>query len=284
MKFVFFGYDHSVDIAVRLIQEGHGLMAIYTFPCDNMFAFNLEIQAFARAIDVPVFDTPITVQDIEDLTAQGCELFFSCGYPYKIPPIDFSRAYGVNLHPSLLPRVRSVMPTPYIILHEPTAAGLTLHKLSQEFDSGDILAQKPVAIDAQTDVEVLNARLGMASPDFAAEIVRHLPEYWAKAAPQDESKASHYPLPREEIRVLDWTKTAEELNRMGRAFGRFGTVATVRDRNGEIQKLVVFQSNAWKEAHSHAAGEILRSSLREVVIAVNDGYICLKEFQIMQSP
>ena len=42
MKIVFIGYDYTFDLAARLIEDGHEIIKIYTFQCDNVFAFNIQ--------------------------------------------------------------------------------------------------------------------------------------------------------------------------------------------------------------------------------------------------
>ena len=282
MKFVFFGYDQSLDIAAHLVDEGHELTQLFTFPCDNMFAFNTHTLAYSQHHNIPCTQEKITKAQINDLVQKGVTLFLSCGYPYKIPPIDETVAYGVNLHPALLPKARGIMPTPYIIMEEPNAAGMTLHKLAPRIDAGDILAQYPVPIDETTDIDVLTARLGLHAPDFVLQSLNDLENLWKNAQPQDESKASTYPAPDETMRHMDWTQDVQTLNKKARAFGRYGTTAIITNTMGQSQKLAVYQSTAWKEAHNHAPGQLMRSSPREVVLAVQDGYICLKEFQIIE--
>ena len=50
MKFVYFGYDMMLGCARRLIADGHQLAGIFTFPCDNVFNFNIETVALARQL------------------------------------------------------------------------------------------------------------------------------------------------------------------------------------------------------------------------------------------
>lgn len=282
MKIVFFGYDQSLDIAQRLIADGHDIVAIQTFPCDNMFAFNTQTQAFAQHFNIPISSHKITAQEIESLIQlHGAEVFLVCGYPYKVPPIPHNRAYGINLHPALLPRVRGIMPLPYIIMHEPDAAGLTLHKLTDGFDAGDIIAQIPLKLGKSENVDLLNARLGIAAPDFVARTLQNLSKLWENATPQDHANASHYSAPTQNIRTLDFSQNTQDLHKLLRAFGRFGAFATIHNDMGQSQNFIVYQAHTWQESHNIPAGRLIKSSPREIIITVNDGYICLNEFQVI---
>ncbi len=281
MKIAFLGYDYTLDIAQRLIADRHEIIHIFTFPCDGVFAFNNQISDFARHFAIPISEHKIEWQNINNLIKQGCELFLCAGYPYKIPPID-DKAFGINLHPSLLPRGRGIMPLPYIIMNDDKAAGFTVHKLTNSFDTGDILYQEAISIDEHTDVETLSAKIAVRAPDIISKIIGDINRYWNNASAQDNENASSYPAPSEKLRTINWDSTAKELRLKGRAFGRFGMLATVKNNMGEEQKLAVFNFSTWEEDHNHAAGLLLRSSPREIIVAVKNGYICLKEFQVIE--
>lgn len=79
------------------------------------------------------------------------------------------------------------------------------------------------------------------------------------------------------MRTLDWHSDVAALNKKGRAFGRFGVLAHIQG-----QTFVVFNFKGWGEAHDNAPGDVVLSSQREIVIAVRDGYVCLKEFQVLR--
>ena len=48
MKFVYFGYDFMLGTVHRLLDDGHELAGIFSFPCDNVFNFNVETTALAK--------------------------------------------------------------------------------------------------------------------------------------------------------------------------------------------------------------------------------------------
>lgn len=281
MKFCFFGYDHTLDIAQRLVADGHQLMHVFTFPCDNQFVFNQQIKYFAAQSKVQITEEPIKPKDVKRLIKKGCKLFFSSGYPHKIPPVPEDKAYAINLHPAHLPKARGVMPLPFIINEAPEAAGFTFHKMTEEFDAGDILFQQSIKIDDTDDIETLSSKIALQCPLKASEIIGNIEEYWENAKSQNHKNASSYPEPSEEFRTLNWSENTETLNKKCRAFGRFGIIANISNDQGHTHKLAVYNASTWKEKHAFEAGTLLRSQPREIVIATLDGYICMKEFQII---
>ncbi len=283
MKFCFFGYDHTLDVMQRLMDDGHEAVQVFTFKCDNHYSYNKEIKALCAQQNIPITQGRMTDDNITTLIDKGCELFLSSGYPYKIPPIDENKAYGLNIHPTLLPRARGIMPQPYVIMDEPEAAGFTIHKLTQDYDAGDILFQKATPLDDTTDIETLAARISVNMPAGASEVVNNIETYWKEAKPQNPKDATYYNEPDTVFRTLHWNDPVETLLKKGRAFGRYGVFANVTNRFGQNQKLAVFAFNGWKEQHNHEPGTLIRSFPREITIAVNGGFLCLKEFSPIRS-
>ena len=274
MKFVYLGYDMTCHVPARLLEDGHELIGVCSFATDNVFSFNGETLELAETLGVPAQITPFTSKDIEKYIAKGAELFIAAGYPHKIPPIDESYAKGINLHPALLPKGRGIMPTPYIIMNHPEAAGISAHKLSQNFDAGDILKQIKLPVSARETVETLSARIAMRLPDMMSDIIQNLDQYWKNAIPQDESQALHFSPPDDNTRTLDWTKSVKDIDATARAFGRYGSIANI-----EGEHWIVYALDAWEEPHTLKPGSIACLLPREIIMTAKDGFVCLKDLQ-----
>ncbi len=89
-------------------------------------------------------------------------------YGAKVP------AGGLNLHPSLLPKYRGATPVPYQILGGETEGGITIIKMTKEFDAGPIVAQEKVAILPQDTTPDLLRRCFTAG---AKLLIKILPDY-----------------------------------------------------------------------------------------------------------
>ncbi len=282
MKFIYFGYDFMLPCVSALMNDGHELGGVFTFECDNISMFNQCTIALAQGCGVPVILGKPQDIHIENFIAEGAKAFIAAGYPYKIPaitpdidnPIDNPKAYGINIHPSLLPKGRGIMPSPYILTDHPEASGLSIHKLTQDFDAGDILDQVALPLNPNENVETLSARMVMAAPAILSRIMSNLPKYWSNATPQDESQASYFPLPSEDMRTLDWSKSIHDIDKTARSFGRYGTLA-----HFDEQFWLVYDHDVWKEEHKHTPGEVVCRLGTQITIAALDGFVCLKDLK-----
>jgi methionyl-tRNA formyltransferase len=272
MKFAFLGYDFAINTLYRLLNEDHELTAIYSFPCDNVFNFNSELQKCAKNLNIPFTETPITQANIKNNINEGTELFLSIGYLYKIPEIDENEAKAVNIHPSFLPAGRGLMPLPHIIINHPEAAGITAHKTINRVDAGDILVQKPLPLNDDETVETLATRIALAMPDMVAELLKDLPSYWNHAVAQDETKASLFPPPDDAMRTINWQDSVKKIKTLHRAFGKFGVLFSLENKIWAAYSL-----SGWEEPHNHINRTCIHITPREIVIAAADGYICITQ-------
>ena len=74
------------------------------------------------------------------------------GYPWKIPVSEKIRQ--LNIHPAYLPIGRGSWPM-LVAIQRGTDSGVTLHKLSEQFDAGDILLQEKIKIEQEDHLVTL---------------------------------------------------------------------------------------------------------------------------------
>ncbi len=274
MKFVFFGYDFMIGVVKRLLDDGHTLGGLYSFPCDGIFNFNNELLAMATAHNIPFSLEKPVAEDIKGYISAGCTCFVSAGYLYKIPSIDERHAYGINLHPSYLPKGRGIMPTPYILTRYPEAAGVSIHKLTDRFDGGDVLIQRKINLSSNETVESYSARIALHAPDMVSDVVQNLEHMWLHATPQNEAESSHFSMPDNHMRVLDLSKDVHIIKAIGRAFGRYGTIMKL---DGVYN--VVYDFDVIEEAHNHRIGKIIIHQPKQLILSAKNGYVVIKEWK-----
>jgi len=124
----------------------------------------------------------------------------------------------LNVHASLLPRWRGAAPIQAAILAGDSETGVTIMKMDQGVDTGEILNQRALKIEEDDTAGSLSARLSQLGEDLLTET---LPLYLSgelKPQPQDGNKATHAPMLKKEDGLLDFTKPAGELVRHVHAF------------------------------------------------------------------
>jgi methionyl-tRNA formyltransferase len=270
MKLAFFGFDLLASCLEALLAEAdHSVMTIFCPVRDNKHSFNLRVTSLAAQAKIPVLFGPPTEAQVKDLLSHGCDCLVSAAYHYRIPVNPNMR--GVNIHPTLLPLGRGPTPLPYLINEHPEAAGISLHKLAKDFDAGDILAQTPLPLLSNEDLETLTVRLQMAAPKFLLSCLGNLDQLWKEAVPQ--RGGSYWTRPSDHYRTIKWTESVRIIDRLVRAFGKIGTNAIFDQKQWHVTA-----ASVWEEEHSFAPGTVAHRSNNEIVVAAGDGYVLLKQF------
>ena len=195
MKIAYIGIDLFFDALEALVDSGCEVEEIFTCETDNKTEFNLKICEYARKHRIPCKMSRVAESDIERLKNNGVSFAVCGGYYFKIPwntdlPI-------VNIHPSLLPVGRGAWPMPQTILRGYEKSGVTIHKITEEFDAGDILLQREFGLDSEEThqsfmrkaCELASSMMRELAEDFDGLYETAKPqvlgEYWESPTPED---------------------------------------------------------------------------------------------------
>ncbi len=157
-----------------------------------------RLQAWAPDLIVVAAFGQILRQNVLDLPPQGC----------------------INVHASLLPRWRGAAPIPAAIRAGDAESGITIMQMDAGMDTGPILAQRSVPLDPRETGQSLHDRLALLGGELLLET---LPGYLSgqiqpRPQPDDPALITHAPPLKKEDGLIDWTRSAIEIDRLVRAF------------------------------------------------------------------
>lgn len=280
MKIIFAGTPDFAAVALREVAAaGHEVVLVLTQP-DRPGGRGMALQAspvkkVAVAQGWPVYQ-PATLREVpaqEPLHKVGAEAMLVVAYGLILPQavLDIPPLGCFNIHASLLPRWRGAAPIQRAILSGDDETGVCFMQMEAGLDSGPVLARARTPIRADDTGGSLHDRLAEMGAVLAVETLAQLPlvpqeqstEGVTYAAKIDKSEA-----------VIDWRKTAMELDRCVRAFNPFPGVQT---RMGGVGVKI------WEarpvEGGVAPAGEILSVSKSGITVACGEGALCIKELQ-----
>lgn len=171
-------------------------------------------------IEYDSLDDVFFINKIKDLNA---DIAVVCSFNYKIPKamLEGVKDGFINVHPSLLPKYRGPNPYSAVIINGETETGLTLHFMNETFDTGDIIAQKKVAL---SDVETMGTLFNRTNILALDMLLDSLKKYEASKLPREKQQEGKFPvgsLLTEEALFIDYNKTAVESERLIRALNPF---------------------------------------------------------------
>lgn len=131
--------------------------------------------------------------------------------------LDLPRHGMLGVHPSLLPKYRGAAPVAWALLNGETATGVTIFRLNERLDAGELLTQRRVAIEHTDDAEALTGRLAQLGAEELVRGVAQLEAGQARWTPQDDAQATFAPKLTKAQGRVNWSEPAEVIERLVRA-------------------------------------------------------------------
>jgi methionyl-tRNA formyltransferase len=156
----------------------------------------------------------------EEAAAAGAGLLVCFAYGRIFGPkfLSLFPLGGINIHPSLLPKYRGASPIQQAILNGDTRTGVSIQKLAPKMDTGDIVAQTEFSLDGQETGETLGARVSEVAAVLLRETLFRIAETGAVEGKPQEGPASYCPLIEKNLGLINWEKSAQDIDRMIRAY------------------------------------------------------------------
>ncbi len=248
MKIVFMGTpEFSVAILEALINSNYEVAAVITNPDAPIGRKQILTPSPVKQLiangkwPIEVFQ-PATKSELlaisHKLLAIKPDLAIVAAYGKIIPKniLDIPRYGTINVHPSLLPKYRGASPIQNAILNGDKETGITIMKVDEEMDHGNIISNLKTQISKVDTYDSLSQKLAISGAEL---LIKVIPDYISgkiKPVEQKHTEATYTKIIKKEDGKIDWSKSAEEIERMIRAFYPWPTAWTVW--NGKILKIL----------------------------------------------
>jgi len=223
----------------------------------------------AMLLDLPLaeVETVKTGAGFKDLAASMPDVIAVVAYGEILPPtvLHVPTIAPVNLHFSLLPRLRGATPVQTALLLGHDVTGVSTIVMDRGLDTGPVILQREEPIGPADDAGTLGARLAAIGAEVLVESIDMLGAGPVAPRPQDHSLATFAPKFAPHERVLDWSNPAGMLVNLVRALSpEPAAVTTFRDDG-----MKVFRAEA-VDAEGEP-GRIVDVSKDGIVVATADG-------------
>lgn len=265
IKVVYLGMDVLLGCLELLVQTGYEVVHVGTMP-DDAYDRTCRIQDYAEQHQIPCSTKRLTREQLEQFEEMGAGLMIVAGYVWKIPLSRIIRQ--VNIHPAYLPVGRGSWPMPAAILRGEDS-GVTLHRLSEGFDEGDILLQERIAVGAEETLETLTCRIQELAACLLGRFLEQPDWFWQHAVSQGAGE--YWDEPRDEERTFALSDAPEKISRIVRAFYGYGSLCRLRGLTIEVIRGRVVEQAKYVEDTKDG----------ELSLRLSDAVLCCEEWQIV---
>lgn len=224
MRIVSFGFQTwGVRTLQALIDLGHDVALSVTHPAsDDSYKgiFSDSVEDLARARGIPVHLTERVDNETIDLVkrAEPDVIVVNSWYTWMPPELYNLPPHGtLNLHDSLLPKGTGFSPVIWSLISGEAQIGLTVHRMDEDLDTGDILVQHSLPIGPKdTGTELVERGIDLI-PGALKEALNALESGNPQWRPQNKATRTYFHKRSERDSLIDWSWPAEDLERLVRA-------------------------------------------------------------------
>ncbi len=242
MKILFLGSSRfSLIVLQKMLEEGIDVCTVITQPDrpsgrgHKLTPTEVKTFALERGIEVKTFDKLRLHMD--EVKAIDFDLSVVASFGQILPNEFLEHRLCINVHPSLLPKYRGASPIQSAILNGDKQSGVSIMKVAQEVDAGDIILQKQVAVENEYYLQ-LEDKLAKLGGEMVAEVVKNYQKGQITFTPQQHEKAVKVGKFSKEDGLLDFSLKADELVCKVRALSEeVGTYFVLNQLNIKVEKL-----------------------------------------------
>ena len=189
--------------------------------------------------------------------------------------------YGTfNLHASLLPDYRGAAPINWVLINGETKTGVSTFFIDEKIDTGEMILQKEVEIDATDSAGSLHDKLMEIGSDLVLKTVKLIETNTVKTNPQPDQVdiKTAYKLNKDNCKI-DWNNSTQVIFNKVRGLNPYPAAWTVLYNDTEKLNIKIYEVETLKEDHKNSVGTI-QADKKEVKVSVPEGFIILKTIQL----
>ena len=171
------------------------------------------VKKLATENNITVLQPEKVRNNYDEILALKPDIIITCAYGQIIPKalLDYPKYGCINVHASLLPKLRGGAPIHRSIIEGYKKTGITIMYMDEAMDSGDIISQAETDILDTDNLETLSNRLSVMGKDLLLDTLPSIINGTNKRIKQDLEQVTYaYNIKREEEH-LDFTKNSREI-------------------------------------------------------------------------
>ncbi|WMJ76051.1 MULTISPECIES: methionyl-tRNA formyltransferase [unclassified Sedimentibacter] len=284
MKIIFMGTPEFAVPTLKLLYEKHEVALVVTQP-DKPYGRGKklkksEVKEEAEKLGLAVFQ-PNKIKDkenIEILKSHNPDAIVVVAYGQILSReiLELPKYGCINVHASLLPKLRGAAPLNWAIINGETKTGVTTMKMDIGLDTGDMLLKAETHVDEDMNVGVLHDILMHKGADLLIETIDKLEKNDIIPEKQDDSLSDYAPMFNNENRRINWNSGAKNIHDLVRGLSPWPAAYFTM----EEKKVKVYETKYTQEKSNHEPGYVIKSESEGIYVATADGVVILKEIQM----
>lgn len=272
----------SVPVLEMLLEETK-VVGVVTQP-DRAVGRHQEIKIspikeVALRHDVKILQPENIKEDYDEILDLKPDIIITCAYGQILPQklLDAPRLGCVNVHASLLPKLRGGAPLHHCLIDGYSKTGITIMYMVDQMDAGDIISQQETEITMEDTVQTIHDRLSLMAPKLLKLTLPMIVDGKVVPIKQNEEEATYAPTITADDEVINYSKSMKQIYNQIRGLCPFPGSFTYLDG----KRMKVFGARMGDKVDSTKInGEIIAVYDDGIGVKVENGEIIFTDIQL----
>ncbi len=293
MKIVFMGTPDFSAVVLEKLNSVYPVSAVVTGldkPVGrgyNLAPSPLKVKAIELGIPVLQY-AKVSREGLDDIRALQPDIIVTAAFGQILSDafLAIPKFAVLNVHASLLPKYRGSSPIQWSIINGDEKTGITIMKTVKAVDAGDVLLEKETEIGKKETAGELFDRLAILGGEAIVEAISLVECGKATFTPQDESKVTHCSMINKGDGLVDFSKSAKEIDCFVRGMTPWPSAYTHIGEKTlkifDVEKVELSDLQKSNEQFENAKfGEVVLADKNHgLIVKVADGFIRLHVIQL----
>ena len=249
MKILFLGSSRfSKFVLQRMHEKGLNIVKVITSPDKESGRGHKmqpnEVKLCAQSLGIDVFCSSKLKNDMQEIKNIDFDISVVASFGQILPNDFLDLKLCLNVHPSKLPMYRGASPIQNAILNGDKQTAVTIIKVGEKVDSGDIALQKEVEIYPNEMYNDLEERLAILGGDMIFKAINLQEENKLLFKKQDDSKATYVKKFVKEDGLIDFSKLPQQIENQVRALSEnLGTYFFLKNNKIKVFSVKICDKN-----------------------------------------
>lgn len=228
--------------------------------------------------NIEVFQPLKIREEYQKILDTEADIIITCAYGQIIPEIilNYPKYRSINVHGSLLPKLRGGAPIHWALINGFLETGITIMYMDKKMDSGDIISQRKIKIEKEDNLDSLYIKLSHLGRDLLIDTLPDIIKGNINPIKQKEEEVTYGLNIQKEEEKIDFNKTGVEVNNLIRGLSSVpGAYTTLNDK-----RLKIYKAKVLNEKSTNTPGEITAVDKEGIIVNCLDYKIKILEIKL----
>ena len=282
LKVVFMGTPtFSVPILQKLIDNYNVVLVVSQPDREKDRKGNLlptPIKKITIENNIEIFQPKNIKEEFQYIIEKNPDIIITCAYGQIIPKqlLDSPKYGCINVHGSLLPKLRGGAPIHHAIINGDEKTGITIMYMDEKMDSGDIISQREIRILAEDNLDSLYEKMSLLGAQLLIDTLPSIINGTNNRIKQNKSEVTFgYNITKEQEKI-DFNNSCKSIHNKIRGLSTIpGAYCYFEEK-----RLKIYKSEITDKKSEQLPGTIIKINKTGIYVSTKDNVLKITDIKL----